>query len=45
MLLPTSILGMSCAIIVSVETRKMVGRTNRRCWLRVVLLDSKVQHF
>ena len=41
MRLPTNIFGMSRAIIVSAESGKMVGRMNRRCWLRVVLLDSK----
>ena len=44
MLLPTNIFGVSCVAIVSVETRKRVGRGNKRCWLKVVLLDSKGRH-
>ena len=42
--LPTNIFGVSCVVIVSVETRKRVGRGNKRCWLKVVLLDSKGRH-
>lgn len=45
MLLPSNIFAMSSVVKMRVETRKRVGRMNRRCWLRVVLLDSKGQCF